>query len=545
VKLPPVSETALDVLHDLRRRRKHHRLGDIEWFDAAYRVYLVALFGGGTVLWVSSSITDTGVSDQAVANVAENGPALIGMITALAFLAALRSGAQGGPLALEGPDVAYVMLSPVDRMRALLRPVTQRVRSAAFLAATSAAIVGQLAGRRLPGTPLAWAASGALFGIATALLWAGTALVAHAIRLPLWIATSIGLAVVAWQSAALAWHIPGPTNVFGSLAMWGWRQYPIDLVAPLVGIIVLIAGIGMLQQTSLDALARRSSLVAQLRFAVTMQDIRTVILLRRQLNQEQTRGVPWVSVPRWITHPIPRRGIASVARFPATRLVRMTAFAAMVGVFQAMVVRGTTPALVGTALMLFVLGLEVMEPLSQEVDQPDRTDSLPIERGELLVRHLVAPAIALIPFAAVAAASAVAVLGTTRAIAPAAILALPTVLAGVAGGVVSIVRDAPDPTKGTAQAFVPPEMAGISSAMRVGLPILVSALAASTVLLARQAERLGNSTTGGALRGAIGGTLLAILVGYWVRRRDHWRRKFRQFVSDGQTYTKQQRSTPA
>jgi hypothetical protein len=35
------------------------RLGDIEWFDAAYRVYLVALFGGGTVLWISSSIKDT------------------------------------------------------------------------------------------------------------------------------------------------------------------------------------------------------------------------------------------------------------------------------------------------------------------------------------------------------------------------------------------------------------------------------------------------------------------------------------------------------
>ena len=97
--------------------------------------------------------------------------------------------------------------------------------------------------------------------------------------------------------------------------------------------------------------------------------------------------------------------------------------------------------------MLFVLGLEVMEPLSQEVDQPDRTDSLPIERGELLVRHLVAPSIALIPFAVVAAASAVAVLGTSRAIVPAAILALPTVLGGAAGGVVSIVRDAPDPTR--------------------------------------------------------------------------------------------------
>jgi hypothetical protein len=541
-----VSDTALDVLHDLRRRRKRHRLGDIEWFDAAYRVYLVALFGGGTVLWISSSIGDTTVSLHAVADIARNGPALIGMITALAFLAGARSGAQGGPLALEAPDVAYVMLSPVDRMRALMRPVTQRVRSAAYLAATFGAIVGQLAGRRLPGTPVAWAASGAAFGIATALLWAGTALVAHAIRLPLWIATSIGLAGVAWQSAALAWHVPGPANLDGSLAMWGWRQHPIDLAAPLLAVIVLIAGVGMLQQTSLDALARRSSLVAQLRFAVTMQDLRTVILLRRQLNQEQTRGRPWLAVPRWITHPIARRGIASVTRFPATRLVRMTAFAAMVGVLQAMVVRGTTPALVGTALMLFVLGLEVMEPLSQEVDQPDRTDSLPIERGELLVRHLIAPAIALIPFAAISAACAVAVLGTTRAIAPAAILALPTMLAGAAGGVVSIVRDAPDPTKGaTAQAFVPPEMAGISSAMRIGLPLLVSVLASSTVLLVRQAERLGSSPSGAAVRGAIGATLLAILVSYWVRRRDRWRRKFRQFMADGQSYTKQQRSTPA
>ena len=541
-----MSDDTLDVLYDLRRRRKRHRLGDIEWFDAAYRVYLVALFGGGTVLWISSSISDTTVSDQAVADIARNGPALIGLITALTFLAALRSGAQGGPLALEAPDVAYVMLSPVDRTRALLRPVTQRARSAASLAATFGAIVGQLAGRRLPGTPVAWAASGAAFGITTALLWAGTALIAHAIRLPLWMATSLGLAGLALQSAALAWHVPGPANLAGSLAMWGWRQHPLDLAAPLLAVIVIIIGVALLQQTSLDALARRSSLVAQLRFAVTMQDLRTVILLRRQLNQEQTRGTPWLAVPRWITHPIPRRGIASVARFPLTRLVRMTAFAAMAGVFQAMVLRGTTPALIGTALMLFVLGLEVMEPLSQEVDQPDRTDSLPIERGELLVRHLLAPAVALVPFAVIAAASAVAVLGTSRAIAPAAILALPTVLAGAAGGVVSIVRDAPDPTKGaTAQAFVPPEMAGISSAMRVGLPILVSALAASTVLLVRHAERLGTSPVGAALRGAIGAALLTCLIGYWVRRRDQWKRKFRQFMSDGQSYTKQQRSTPA
>jgi hypothetical protein len=139
----------------------------------------------------------------------------------------------------------------------------------------------------------------------------------------------------------------------------------------------------------------------------------------------------------------------------------------------------------------------------------------------------------------------VAVLGTSRAIAPAAILAVPMVLAGASGGVVSIVRDAPDPTSTTTQAFVPPEMAGISSAMRIGLPILVSAFAAATVLLVRRAEHLGTSVTGAALRGAIGALLLALIVSYWVRRRDAWRRKFRQFMSDGQNYTKQQRSTPA
>ncbi|HEY0520778.1 MAG TPA: hypothetical protein VGC84_14890 [Ilumatobacteraceae bacterium] len=540
-----MTDNSLDVLYDLRKRRKRRRLGDIEWFDAAYRVYLVALFGGGTVLWISSSISDADISPQGIADVARNGPALIGLITALAFLAALRSGAQGGPLALEAPDVAYVMLSPVDRMRALLRPVTQRARSAASMGAASGAIVGQLAGRRLPGTPAAWAASGAAFGIATALLWAGTALIAHAIRLPLWIATTLGLVIVGWQTAALAWHIPGPADTAGSLAMWGWRQHPIDLSMPLVAALALFVGIAMLQQTSLDALARRSSLVAQLRFAVTMQDLRTIILLRRQLNQEQTRGKPWLRVPRWIGFPIPRRGIASIARFPLTRLVRMTVFAALAGVLQAMVLRGTTPALIGTAFMLFLLGLEVMEPLSQEIDQPDRADSLPIERGELLVRHLVAPAVALVPFAVIAAAAAVAVLGTSKAIVPAAILALPTVLAGAGGGVVSIVRDAPDPTSNTTQAFVPPEMAGISSAMRIGLPILISAMAAATVLIVRHAEQLGTSTTGAAIRGAVGAILLALLVSYWVRRRDAWKRKFRQFMSDGQSYTNQQRSNTA
>jgi hypothetical protein len=168
---------------------------------------------------------------------------------------------------------------------------------------------------------------------------------------------------------------------------------------------------------------------------------------------------------------------------------------------------------------------------------------LPIERGELLVRHLVAPAVALIPFAVIAGIGAIVTSARVGQSHRPRSSRLPTVLAGAAGGVVSIVRDAPDPTKTGAQAFVPPEMAGVTSALRIGLPIFVSALAAATILLVRQAERVGTSATGAAIRGAIGALLLAAAVGYWVRRRDQWTRKFRQFMSDGQSYTKQQRST--
>ena len=202
---------------------------------------------------------------------------------------------------------------------------------------------------------------------------------------------------------------------------------------------------------TLDALARRSALVAQLRFAVTMQDLRTVILLRRQLNQEHARHRPWVRLGRggsstrglWVT--VWRRGWHGLLRFPVTRLVRMTALALAIGVSQASVMRGTTPAFVLTALLGFVLGLEVMEPLSQEVDQADRADAIPLDRGELLARHLFAPTVALVPFGLLAGVAAWLTLGArSDALVPIAVLCVPTVLGAATGAVISIVRDAFD-----------------------------------------------------------------------------------------------------
>ena len=548
---PAGTGLGLGALRSLRRTRQRHRLGNLDWFEAAYRVYLLAGFGGGGVLWISTSIKDTSVSANTSADVLRHGPAVLGLLVAFAFMAGIRGGAQGGPVALEAADVVHVMLAPVDRLRALLRPAAQRLRSTLFIGAVSGAIVGQLAGRRLPGSLIAWAAGGAFYGATVAAIWVGVALLAHTLRVPRWVATVLGLAAVAWQSAAIAWHVPAPLTTVGSLGLWGWRQHPIDLLAVAAALGAVVGGFALLRRISLDALARRSALVAQLRFAVTMQDLRTVILLRRQLNQEHPRRRPYMRLRparagrHGLTGTAWRRGWHGLLRFPLPRVVRMAALAAGMGVLQAAVIRGTTPAFLGTALLGFVMGLEIMEPLSQEVDQADCADALPIDRGELMARHLLAPALALVPFAAVAGVAAVLTLGAnTAAVVPAAIMALPTILGAAAGGVVSIVRDAPDPSSSvTQQAFVPPEMAGFTTTIRLVWPILVSMLTTCTVLLPRHALRNGDSVTAAAVRGSIGVLLVVALVAYWVKVRDRLHAKIRAFMQEGRALSSSQRSS--
>ncbi len=544
--------TGAAAMHALRATRKRHRLGDIEWFDAAYKVYVVGLFGGIVLLWLSDLVGDVELSADQARNVADHAPAILGMVAVLAFVAGLRSGAQGGPLALEAADVTHVMLAPVPRRAALLRPTVQRMRSAAFAGIGVAACLAQLAGRRLPGTPIAWFAGGGLFGLNVALLWVGAALVAHALRIPLLLTTFIGVAAVAWQATAIAADIPGPGNLDGSLGLWGWRQRGIDVIPLILTATLVTVGVLLVARTSLEALARRSSLVAQLRFAVTMQDLRTVILLRRQLSYEHTRRAPWVRLAPLEHGPaIWRRGWHSLLRLPAGRLLRMLTLTLGAAGCQVAVIHGTAPALFGTLVFTFVLGMEVMEPLSQEVDQPDRTDSFPMERGELMVRHLAAPAVLLVPFTVIGAAAAVGfdalVTDGERigsAIPVAMLLGISAVFAGACGAAISIVRDAPDPLSGTNQeVYLPPEMAGFTTVIRTLIPLVISAVGAAMALGVRSALDSGTTDPiGNAIRGCVAVVLLTLFAGVWVKYRDRARRKIRAFMTAGREQTQQQRS---
>lgn len=521
------------VVHEMRRTRRTRRLGSLEWFEVAYRVYLSALGGGGLVLWLSSMVSDDPATAAQIADVSDHGPAVIGVGLAIALALGLRSGSDGGPVAVEPPDVRHLLLAPIARRDVLVRPVVQRLRSAAFMGALVGAIAGQLAARRLPGSGAAWAAGAAAAGAAMGATFVAVAVLTHVARVPRAVATGLAAIVLAAQALAVAGVVPGPGDAIGSLALWGMRQEPLDLVGAGVVVALAVAAVVLAGRLRVEPLVRRGDLVSQLRFAVTMQDLRTVVLLRRQLRNEQPRSRPWVRIGRTggsAGRAVWRRDWRGLVRYPVSRLVRMAGLAIAAGLASVAVLRGTTPAIVGVGLALYLLGLDAVEPLSQEIDHPDHTDAVPIPRGWLLAHHVAAPALAVIPFAVLGALT-VGVLeqgGWTAAL----LLCVPLCWVGICGSLVSIVRDAPDPLQSTSAsaAAVPPEFAGFTSTIRLLYPLAISVLAGVPLLVLREQPGLGT-----VLRMIVLAALVVVATVVWVRRRDAWRARIREFLDAGRT----------
>ncbi|WP_040494959.1 hypothetical protein [Ilumatobacter nonamiensis] len=557
------------ILRELRRVRRERRLGDTEWFDVLYRVYLFALVGTGVVLYLSDTIA--GLLDEPIPaeDILSRGPSIAGIVAALAFGIGLQNGSDGGPVSVESADVRHLLLSPISRTRVLLRPIVQRFRSIAFALGLSLAIVGQLVARELAGSRAAWAASGALFGVLLAALYVGSAVVAHALRMPRWLATTIATVAVVWQSV-VAWRIwfdeatglgrIGPFNLDGSILFWGIRERWIDVIALAIAATLLAAALALGGRLRLQPLERRGQLVSQLRFAATVQDIRTVVLLRRQLRAESIRARPWLGRNH---HPAPttivasptrpgrttdslripgfvwRRGAAAFNRLPLSRIVRMAGLAAVAGVSGSLTVTASWLFLVPLVGSVYLLGLESLEPLAQEVDHPDLTDGFPVERGWLFAHHLVAPAIVLAAAGLVGAAAA-AVVDPTHAAAAFA-LGIPLAWAGAIGAVVTTVGDAPDPVeiqmttltgadRGAESPLAMPEFAGFKNVGKGAIPVVLSAIAAGPIAALRlqpDAAMVGRSVVGVAL-------CLAVMI-WWVIRRDRLSVAIRNFFAAGRT----------
>lgn len=526
------------ALDDLRGARRRKRIEGIDWFDAAYHAYLAGLVGIVVTLFVSSWVGDADLSAEALADLRDHGPAWIGLLAAVAVAVGLRSGSRGGPVAVQEADIRHVLLAPVDRGAALRPTAWRQLRFALFAGTVVGMIAGQLAVRRLPGHAVEWVAAGGVTGAAIGALFVGTAMVASGRRCPRWVATLGAAAAVAWAAAdALRGvDVPGvwsPFRLVGGLALWPVEIHWWDLLAIAVVVVLVVVGLLGIGGVRLEDAERRTALVGQLRFAVTLQDLRTVMVLRRQLAQDRPRHRPWFRLPGRRL-PVWRRSVHGLLRFPATRLVRLALFGAAAGIALRAAWYGTTPLVGVAAVLLYLAALDAAEPLAQEVDQSDRTDAYPVDRGELYLRFLPATVVAMTLVGLVGAAVVVLWEGTAPAAALTAVVGVPAVLCATAGGVTSVMLGVPQPydDKGI---FVPPEVAGIRIALRSAWPVMLSVLGTMPLVAAIRADRPGAS--GLILESALNISSLCVLPAFltfaWVRYRDRLRQGWQQVLEEG------------
>jgi len=523
----PTDGDGRSVLRDMRRRRRRNRVADMEWFEALYRVYLTGLIGLGAVLFLAGLVDDAPFTPEDLDGIVRHGPHVLGLFAAVAAFLGARSGSNGGPLGIEDADVRHLLLSPVPAGAVLRVPALQRLRSDVGLGALTGAITGLLVARRTDDPAVTWIAAVAVSGACIGALRTTAALVVHGLRAPRWTVSLAVTALLAWQGTVVVTATgPGPFDAVGSLALWPIRVSVVDALAPSVIVAAATLGLVLCGRMSTEALARRSALVAQLRFAVTLQDIRTVMLLRRQLGQEHTRARPWFRVRGSRLSPATSRSLRSLARFPARRVVRIVSAAALAAAALVRAHAGDTPLIAVAGVLLFVAALDLIEPLSQEVDKAWLTDMLPVERGRLYLSLLSAPALFGILLVAPGIAVAVALRPEASTLGVGLPLAVAAVAAALAGAAISAVRGAPDPVvDNTGALYMPPEISGLTTVVRTLWPPVVSTLGCLPVVLVALAERDGGDPLAIAVRAVLGTALGTALVLGWVRKRDdirHW-----------------------
>jgi len=473
-------EAALAELGAARGRR---RLLTLDPFDAFYRAYLAGISVVVVAVVGAGFLPEGQVTAATARQVAEEGPALAGVVLALAVAVGLRSGGRGGPLALQPAEVNHVLLAPLPRSRPLRAALIRQLRFGAFVGAGAGAAAGLVAAGRLPGGAPAFMAAGMATAVLTAVTALGAAAVLSGRRRGMLAADAVAVVVVGLSVVdVLAGTRLAPATWLGTLALAPVELDPLALAGGAMAVACAAGGLAAVAGTSLEAALRRAGLVGELRFAVTLQDLRTVLLLRRQLAQEQPRTRPWVRL-RPGPGVVVRRDLRGLARFPAVRIVRMLALGAAAGAALRGMWSGTTPLLILAALCLFLAALDAIDPLGQDVDRPDRWGTFPVPDGKLLLRHLIVPTAAMVLVGLVG-------LGTAAALGPSALVAelagviLPlAAFAAVVAATGSVVMGPADNSKVIAS----PEAAGIGLVGRAAWPPALVALALAPLLAARSA----------------------------------------------------------
>ena len=387
-----VSSEQTVALGELRAARRRRFVAQIDVMEVLYRVYLAAIFGGIALAVIAGWVEEAPASASALADMKEHGPAVLGLALALAVLMGLRSGARGGPLAIEAAEVQYVLLAPIDRGAALRPAAWRQLRIAVIGGAVLGAVIGNFVFRRLPGSPVAWIACLALFGALLPLCALAAALLASGRRLRPLVASVLGTGLIAWTLAdLLLGATSSPATLAGEIGTLPLPGGGSHLVLAGAGLAIALAlawlGLRAVGRIALEAARRRAALTAELRFSASVQDLRTVVLLRRQLASERPRRRPWIRLGRG--------GLVSPPGL-APRLAELPALAAgtgrsgswrlaiAAGAATAAAWSGVTLLFVLPGLLLMVAALDLVEPLAQETDHPTRRELLPLAAANLI-----------------------------------------------------------------------------------------------------------------------------------------------------------------
>jgi hypothetical protein len=492
---PPPEATAKAAVEQLRAARRRRRLGDTQWGELAYRVYTTALFCLVVAIMLAGWVGDRELDAASTQSVAREAPAWLGLLLALVVVMGVRSGRRGGPLALEAADVQHLLLSPADRSGTLRRPSLEVLGYGAMAGAVVFGVIGSLVAQRLPGSNMEWVACGALFGVVVVISGLGAALLTCSRRLPNWVPLSVSWALLAWAVAELVgahldppltWIPTAPTTFAGRLAMWPLRSGAVGVPWTIVAALSAAFGVALVGGLSIEAARRRTQLVGQLRFAVTVQDLRSVVLLRRQLAAESPRNRRWYRVPRllWTRQPVLGRDLQSVAHWPAIRVARVVVLCCLAGLAARGMWSGTTPLMIAAGIATYIAALDAAEPLAEEIDHPTLTASFPMLDGLLHLKHLMAPCIVMVLAGLVGVLAAWAVDPAAEVLRLGPVVVAIAAPAAVAGAAVSILSGSTPDTAGT---LMTPEVAGPRLVVRTAWPPLVAVLGFAPVIVAARA----------------------------------------------------------
>lgn len=409
------------ALSDLRHARRRNRLADVHWSDSIYRFYVVIVSVGILLLWARGQFADNHAGPSAMVRVRAEASAIVGMIVGALLAGALRSGSRGGPLAIEAADVMHVLQAPVERSLAFRRPMVHQLRRGVLMGASVGLVSGLLAERFLAGSAGSWAIVGAAAGGLLGLSAISVSVAVSALGISRPVASAGALLLLIWSGFDIAQKTRTAPQTFIAAAFLS----PIERLTPSPGIgwaaLVALAVLSTvlawsrLASTPLEAVERRSRLVDQLRFAVSTQDLRTSLLLRRQLSSERSRTRPLFRVPSSSgpTGAVVVRGLRGLARWPTSRILRVVLLSVLAGGLGVVAWEGVLPLAALSGLCFFVIGLDATESLAQDADHPDLSGSFPRHLGRVANRQVIV-AFAVLAIAAVISALSIVVVGVLR-----------------------------------------------------------------------------------------------------------------------------------